>query len=612
MPGIKGKAAALAAGFVLVPGWLPIPAEPETVSVPVEQILFGESGVVTRSSQTVDAVTGTLADETKSETETVSPPPVKVSPRLSAALAASHDNRSMRVLVTFPEDQELPQFPDSNPGQPRESPANAAVTATAAKLVDQITSRREPGYARIRQAVDDAGGRVLQTFWLFKGILAELPSAAVETFAARDDVRYVESTVGDAPPRLPAVPYLDSTRVLMATDPYFNAGFIGDRVGLLDSGVRSTHRALSSPTHLASVHDLTAEHDPSDHCNHGTSSAAVITGNDYSDTDASERGVTASPLDSFKVYTGTSNVIDGCQLDVNAAANAFQEAVKLSDKIIVANMQADASDVSTLDMAADNAEVTGAVVIAANGNFGPQSGSVRAPANARKVLGVGAVVADRPDLGYPIAAYSGRGPSSTGRTKPEIVAPSHMWAAAGWNDTTDQYFDGTSAAAPHAGGAASLLRNFLRGGGNTLPAGFVNAGMILSGNRPGPWPSNTEGAGKLKLPNNGLYVQASADIADKQVLDIPFTFTGADGCRLAGALWWADSYLEHNDIDLELVDPDGVTQAKSESINGVFELARTAGTPVSGKWWLRVKGYRVHKKIPGLRQRVFVAAHSCR
>ena len=82
--------------------------------------------------------------------------------------------------------------------------------------------------------------------------------------------------------------------------------------------------------------------------------------------------MTAITLDSFKVFPSTfSGGTCAGALDRAAAVRGFQAAVTVLDRVIVAEMQGSGSDVSTISVAADNAFDAGAVIIAANGNFGP-------------------------------------------------------------------------------------------------------------------------------------------------------------------------------------------------------------------------------------------------
>ena len=198
---------------------------------------------------------------------------------------------------------------------------------------------------------------------------------------------------------------------------------------------------------------------PNDDCwNHGTKSAGIITGN--ANSGAAFRGVTAITLDSFKVYP---SITQGgrCMgfLDQAAVLRAFQTAVAVLDRVIVAEMQGGGDDLSPISSAGDGAFDAGAVVIAANGNNGSAASTVNTPANAHRVIGVGNF--DVQTLAQ--IADQSRGPAPDGRFKPDIQAPTQTETASAASDTALAGFSGTSGATPYAAGAAALLRNWLRG-----------------------------------------------------------------------------------------------------------------------------------------------------
>jgi hypothetical protein len=72
--------------------------------------------------------------------------------------------------------------------------------------------------------------------------------------------------------------------------------------------------------------------------------------------------------------------------------------------------------------------------------------SLLQPADCAKVIGVGAV-----DLSDNAESFSSEGPTTDGRAKPEIAAPDRV------QTSLSSSFAGTSAASPHATGAAALL-----------------------------------------------------------------------------------------------------------------------------------------------------------
>ena len=270
---------------------------------------------------------------------------------------------------------------------------------------------------------------MLETFWLVNSVLVRMPLGRVSALANRDDVMYVEpKNPGEKPPQATPNDDVDDGRARIVSDPYFNLGLAGGFIGLLDTGLRFTHRQFNSPSTIAFRRDCVngganctggPGFDPTDDCwNHGTSTAAIITGN--ARLGNAFRGVTAITLDSFKVYPTSCG-----GLDAGAVVRAFQTAVAVLDRVIVAEMQGGGDDLSTISSAADAAFDAGAVVIAANGNNGPAASTVNTPANAHRVIGVGNFDVQTQ------AQINGqsRGPAPDGRFKPDIQAPTNTETA---------------------------------------------------------------------------------------------------------------------------------------------------------------------------------------
>jgi hypothetical protein len=317
--------------------------------------------------------------------------------------------------------------------------------------------------------------------------------------------------------------------------------------------------------------------------------------------------VTRIQLDSYKVYSDLG-------LDQAAVLRAFQNAMPVGDRVIVAEIQASGDDLSTISQAADNAFDLGVVIIAANGNFGPSSSTVNAPANAHKAIGVGNF--DVQTLAQ--VNSQSRGPARDGRIKPDIQAPTNTETASNANNTALHIFTGTSGATPYAAGAAALARNFLR---TTLDPPVVDPGqvyayLILSGSEAPPF-NNTRGAGPLVLPTGGSVWFGKVSVSDGSggSIDIPLNIS-VGFSHFTGALWWPETIrlpgqlVEiHNDIDLELRDPSGALAASSTGQSGVFERAIVTGAPLaSGTWTLNISGFNF--SVPGSAQTVYCAAHA--
>jgi subtilisin family serine protease len=145
---------------------------------------------------------------------------------------------------------------------------------------------------------------------------------------------------------------------------------------------------------------------------------------------------------------------------------------------------------TTCDAAVDR----GVLVCVASGNYGPGASTIGPPGCARKVLTVGACTKEDA-----IASFSGRGPTSDGRIKPDILVPGVDIVSCRAHDTSlgdpvDALYttsSGTSMAAPHATGICALL---LEAFPNLTPAELKARVMDTALNL--GLDSNTQGSGR--------------------------------------------------------------------------------------------------------------------
>jgi hypothetical protein len=348
-------------------------------------------------------------------------PPQKIHPLLEKWIASRDPKTVETLVVNFRDNLQVPRFPEPAVKEPRDSATNQRVQARNAAIIESLRARRADDYAGIEQRLRSAAARVTERFWLVRAVEVQIPLGSVRQLSQQEDVLYVEPVQTEDPPpqNANANDNVDDGRARINSDPYFALGQTGGFIGLLDSGIRRTHVQFNSPSTVAFLRDCvnggancnTGTLNTEDDCwNHGTSSAAIITGNNRQG--AAFRGVTTITLDSFKVFPSTFNGTN-CMgnLNTTAAVRGFQSAIAVADRVIVAEMQGSGDHTSTVAVAADNAFDAGAVIIAANGNNGPGASTVNAPANAHRVLGIGNF--DVP-TGAAVASQS-RGPTADSR-----------------------------------------------------------------------------------------------------------------------------------------------------------------------------------------------------
>jgi hypothetical protein len=207
-----------------------------------------------------------------------------------------------------------------------------------------------------------------------------------------------------------------------------------------------------------------------------------------------------------------------------------------------------------------------------------------------KVLGVGAYDVDS----LADASYQSDGPTSDGRYKPDLQAPTNSITADASSDTALSAFGGTSSATPCIVGAASVFSDwFGKSSVSEANAGKVYAALINGGPREWTEFNNTKGVGATELPLNATIYLGSRNVGwhDNDTVDIDVP---AGASKLACAIWWAEDEPDtHRDIDLYLEKPDGSTSDYSISSVSVFEHLDVTAPITSGARQVRLYGYDV-------------------
>ena len=494
-------------------------------------------------------------------------------------------------------------------------------SAGAAPAVDPPRPAGSVGHGdRDGDRVDDAFQATLrraEAGHRFAVIVTGLGSAAAQRAVGRFDVRLslpiidgfsATMTAGQARAlaRQPGVRRVEKVTRMRALDdgtnrdfgasavPVDHPGVDGSGVGLcvVDTGVDPTHEQIAPRTvqFFDAINGRTTAYD--DH-GHGTHVMSIAAGDG---TGGSSAGTFVGVAPGASLYAAKVLDSSGYGNDDQVIAGiqwcAAQPGVGVISMSLGDPIGGDGTDGPSL--AVNAAAAGGDVVVVAAGNSGDQPGTINAPGTATGALTVGAVSdysnplgTERHDDGIWLAAFSSRGPTSDGRTKPDLVAPGvSVTAASAGSVSGYATYSGTSMATPYVAGAAVLARAAApaasvaqirsaftstsadvgtTGIDNDYGAGLVDVRALVdtvagvSPARTTAFPAHSRVTGTVPnggaidvpivVPSDGLGVP----------LAISMTITGQPICYF-GCL-----FVEWDpDIDMELRSPSGATLAISE------------------------------------------------
>jgi hypothetical protein len=282
-------------------------------------------------------------------------------------------------------------------------------------------------------------------------------------------------------------------------------------------------------------------------------------------------------------------------------------------------------------------------------------GSVSAPSTAKNCITVGATENNRPTIdihydifGFPaspfasdlvadnpegMAAFSGRGPTTDRRIKPDVVAPgtailstlsrSVVSPSTDWGVSSDPafFFDGgTSMSTPLIAGCTALVREFLlRDHGNSTPSAALVKALLINGAHPiagqytpsevGNIPGISEGFGRVNILATvgpfpaGVTVdfKDEATLLDTNQQESTTVAIPAGAKQLKVTLVWTDPAGEtlQNDLDLIVKTADGQerhgnvpsSSTDFDRTNNVEQVVWP--NPAAGNATITVKAFRV-------------------
>ena len=543
---------------------------------------------------------------------TSTPDPV-IDPLLLNQVSDLAPEDRIRALIQLTDEFPMRRLPQLNTGD-RYSARNAPLFARRQAAFEGL--RRARLTSAVRLLIEGLGGdfgsdniathaeqisvqmplglQIIEGFTLSGALLVEMPVSALDQLADHPHILHVDSLDREGYFTDDGITTNDviDARALINTDPYFNAGAEGGGFffGVIDSGSRDTHTNFNSPDQISLWRDCTnttsatcadtgdTDYDPDDCNNHGTKVMGVVNAN--ANLGANWRGVADTTADSWNI---ASNCVGN--VSCTAAQRAFDAAAFWYDKVVTGSFSGCGDESSATSVAADAGYDAGMLMFFANGNGGPGDSTVGGPANAHKVMGVGAYLVT---TGAQYGSQS-EGPTTDNRIKPDLQAPTSSETSSSASDNAQGTLCCTSGATPYASSAGLLLTDWF-GNFDTSP-GKIYAMMLNYGENRYGQIDNTEGVGPFRFGTGGVHYSGSRTLnATGENAYVDFTVpAGTDDLR--AAIWWPETAAQaHNDIDLRFEHPDGTSVAYSVSVNSVFEHVIVAN-PDSGDWRIRIRAY---------------------
>ncbi|MFF6969686.1 MULTISPECIES: S8 family peptidase [Streptomyces] len=281
----------------------------------------------------------------------------------------------------------------------------------------------------------------------------------------------------------------------------------GVKIAVLDTGMDDTHPDLAGK--IAAARNFTDSPDTRDGYNHGTHVASIAAGTGAASNGKYKGVAPGATLLNGKVLDEWGGTTSGIIAGIDWAVAQGADIVNMSLG------RENGPEIDPVEEAVNRYSAEKGVLFAvAAGNLSPGHDGIATPASAEAALTIGAV-----DHGDKLADLSARGPERyEGLLKPDVTAPGvNVTAAVPTANGQAGYAakSGTSMAAPHAAGAAALLKQK-----NPTWNGAALKAALMGSAEPGPYTRDEQGTGRiavdraLDLP---LFAETTAVYFGKQV-----------------------------------------------------------------------------------------------
>ena len=373
-------------------------------------------------------------------------------------------------------------------------------------------------------------------------------------------------------------------------------------VAVADSGLDADHGDFG--TRVISNADVVGDGSTADkHSGHGTHVACTVLG------DGSRGGYAGVAPQAELIFQAMENDNNGQFLSpsLNYILNqAYSQGARIHTNSWGSSQASDqgkytssAEDIDDRTAAYDrtHANQEGLLVLFAAGNDGPGTGTVGAPSTAKNTLTVGNHQNRYNGAPDTMMSGSSRGPTDDGRIKPDVVAPGGYvrscraqeagdTGSATWSNQYYLEYTGTSMATPNAAGAAALIREYLvEIALRPEPQGaLIKALLILGAEDMGTRniPNDDEGWGRVNLRDTlapsggrGIWVDDRSLLSSTGQSKSYVFNVSASSSPFKVVLAWSDERGSRfsstqlvNDLDLEVLSPDGTTYLGNVFSNG--------------------------------------------